>query len=408
MSEESGIATFEELIRAGVLEIGDGYRAKLDELGGAGPVFLRAALLAMRASDFEAAERFQEHLAAKVATKLGRTGDTVVTTKGNSVGRTGYVPHDAPPFVYSPHLSYWRSVDTRRVSSGYLRYWSKSREFTSQLEALAHGTDMAPYLSLVDQRRIRITLPPIREQEEIADVLSALDDKITVNERMVDSALSLGCAHYDAAASEAAWTDLHLADAATWLSGGTPRTSEASYWNGDIPWISAASLKSPWIDRSDRQLTSLGAQCGTRLVPKGAVIVVVRGMSLKTEFRIGLTQREVAFGQDCKALIPISGLSSDVLFHAIRSRTNEILDLVDEAGHGTGRLATDRLTKMSIRVPSDPSHPVVAVLEELDEIAAARQRESRNLAELRDVLLPKLMSGEIRVRDVEKAVEDTT
>lgn len=91
-----------------------------------------------------------------------------------------------------------------------------------------------------------------------------------------------------------------------------------AYWGGETPWISALSLKSPWIDDSDRKLTVLGTENGTRLAPKETVIFVVRGSSLKDEFRIGITRREVAFGQDCKALTPRVGVDAHLLFHAIR------------------------------------------------------------------------------------------
>ena len=92
------------------------------------------------------------------------------------------------------------------------------------------------------------------------------------------------------------WDVKTLGKAADWFSGGTPRTSEAAYWGGDIPWIGSGSLTEFRIRKSDRTLTPLGAANGTRLVGPGTVIFVVRGMSLKSEFRMGITHRQVAFG----------------------------------------------------------------------------------------------------------------
>ena len=89
-----------------------------------------------------------------------------------------------PPFVYSPHLSYWRSQDSSRIEGRFLRYWSKGPEFENQLAGMKASTDMAPYLSLVDQRRLQISLPPISEQRAIAHILGKLDDKIELNRRM--------------------------------------------------------------------------------------------------------------------------------------------------------------------------------------------------------------------------------
>ena len=187
MSEHAIITTFAELMQRGVLEIGDGYRAKLEELGGNGPIFLRAGLLTDRGFDWAAGERFHADRPVSLSSKFGRPGDTMVTTKGNSIGRTGFVPDNSPDFVYSPHLSYWRSLDYGQLAPGFLRYWSRSPEFLAQLRSMANSTDMAPYLSLSDQRRLQVSLPGIDAQEAIAEVLGALDDKIVVNNRIVRS-----------------------------------------------------------------------------------------------------------------------------------------------------------------------------------------------------------------------------
>lgn len=147
------------------------------------------------------------------------------------------------------------------------------------------------------------------------------------------------------------WESITLGETGKWLSGGTPKTTVGEYWGGDIPWISSKSLTEFRVRDADRRVTGLGAQNGTRLVPKNSILMVVRGMSLKTEFRMGITQREVAFGQDCKAILPGDGIDPTFLAYAIKAKSDEILGLVDEAGHGTGRLQMDLLTKVEIGLP---------------------------------------------------------
>ena len=176
--------SFQQLLDEVVLEIGDGYRAQNSELGGSGPIFLRAGHVTDTHIDFTGVERFLAELSHKVRSKMARAGDTIVTTKGNSTGRTSFVTHSHPPFVYSPHLSYWRSRDEQRLCGGFLRYWSQGAEFINQLNGMKASTDMAPYLSLTDQRRLKITLPPVKRQRQIASILGALDDKIAVNRQM--------------------------------------------------------------------------------------------------------------------------------------------------------------------------------------------------------------------------------
>ncbi|MET7500270.1 restriction endonuclease subunit S [Streptomyces microflavus] len=182
----------------------------------------------------------------------------------------------------------------------------------------------------------------------------------------------------------AGWRRLTLAQAGKWLSGGTPATSNEAYWDGDIPWISGASMKEFHIKDSDRRVTLLGARNGSRLVGKGTTLFVVRGMSLKSEFRIGVAERELAFGQDCKAVIPGDGIDPYFLAYAIKVRTPEILRMVEETSHGTGRLDTARLQELEIGIPS---------MAEQRRIVAAYDAFDRRIAGLKGLL------GKLRVAE---------
>lgn len=84
-------ATFGELIDAGVLDVTDGYRAKNSELGGTGLIFLRAGHVTDTHIDFARVDRFRDKLTPRLKETLSKTGDVVVTTKGNSTGRTTFV-----------------------------------------------------------------------------------------------------------------------------------------------------------------------------------------------------------------------------------------------------------------------------------------------------------------------------
>ncbi|MFC8258396.1 restriction endonuclease subunit S [Streptomyces sp. NPDC057291] len=335
---------------------------------------------------------------------IGQHDEAAIEGPGVTLGRAGAIG----VATYVP-CNFWPLNTTLFVTD----FLGNNRKF---IYYLLHSMDFSAYNSggvqpMLNRNYIRdipVPLPSYSEQQAIAEVLGALDDKIAVNERIADTALSLAEALYVRdSASKHGWHETALADTADWKSGGTPKTSEPSYWDGDIPWISAASLKSPWLDNSERRVTPLGAKKGTRLVPAGTIVFVVRGMSLTSEFRVGLTQREVAFGQDCKALVPHPGIDSVVLLLALRSRTREILRLVDTAGHGTGRLGTDRIEKLRVRLPvGDTGAAFAETVSPLAQRASAVQSENRTLANLRDTLLPQLVTGKIGVKDAVRVVED--
>jgi len=182
------------------------------------------------------------------------------------------------------------------------------------------------------------------------------------------------------AVKDDSWTVTTLKECARWYSGGTPNTSVAEYWNGDIPWITASSLHDFYIKNSERRVTPLGIAHGTRLIPKDTILFIVRGMSLKTEFRVGITRRPMAFGQDCKALVAKDGVDPLFLANVLRAKSEEILGFVDEASHGTGRLATDALEKLEILFPPlDEQKAIAHILGTLDDKIELNQQMNQTL-----------------------------
>ena len=171
-----------ELIDTGSLEIGDGYRAKNSELSKSGLPFARAGNI-KDGFHFDDADCFPAENLHRVKNKASIPGDVVFTSKG-TVGRFGFVREHTPRFVYSPQLCFWRSLDTVLIDPRYLFYWMSGPDFFRQFKEVSGQTDMAEFVSLRDQRDMRITIPPVREQRAIAHVLGTLDDKIELNRRM--------------------------------------------------------------------------------------------------------------------------------------------------------------------------------------------------------------------------------
>jgi type I restriction enzyme S subunit len=425
--------TFQQLLAEGLLEIGDGYRAQNNELGGTGPIFLRAGHVTDSHIDFAGVEHFQEHLADKVRSKMSKVGDTIITTKGNSTGRTSFVTDRLPPFVYSPHLSYWRSRDPEKLCGGFLRYWSQGVEFIEQLSGMKASTDMAPYLSLTDQRRLAITLPPLAEQKAIAAVLGALDDKIEVNRRMNATLEAMARALFQSwfvdfnpvrakldgrppAAFDPAtaalfpdslqdselghipkgWEICPLTDKIELLSGGTPKTSEPDYWDGDIPWYSvkdAPAESDVWVIQTEKHVTKLGIEnSAAQILPEGTTIISARG----TVGKLALVGTPMATNQSCYGVRGVEGYADYFTYLALQQATAEL----QQRTHGT---VFDTITRQTFET-LDCIFPPAALTQAFDKNVApllaqirANLHQSRTLASLRDTLLPKLLSGELSI-----------
>lgn len=401
MAEELLQTTFAELIERGILEIGDGYRAKLDELGGAGPLFFRAGLLTEHGIDWSRAERFHANLIPQLASKIGRAGDTIVTTKGNSVGRSGYIPAQSPQFVYSPHLSYWRSIDFSRLLPGFLRYWSQSPAFAMQLRAMADSTDMAPYLSLSDQRSLMISLPDVSVQHVIVDMLGALDEKIAVNDRLAATAEELSIAR----ATQGLTSTIPLGGIAYHIRDQIdPATVEANL---------VAHYSLPAFDA--KQLPDLVApgsiRSGKFVVSKPSLLLSKLNPSIPRIWNVAPAQDVLAVAStEFVVLHSIPGISPDDLW-AVCGQPDFLGRLTAKAtgtSNSHQRVSPADLLATRVIDPRAMSNAVHSLISALAEQVRHAHAESLSLAELRDSLLPRLMSGEIRVRDAEKIVEDTT
>ena len=170
----------QELIDERVLLIGDGYRAKNSEFSPDGLPFIRAGNLKTDGLDLADAEVLSSRSVAAAGHKVGKVGDVAFTSKG-TVGRITRVSPKTGQFVYSPQVCFWRSLAPGKLHPNVLYRWMSTDDFTSQVAAVSTQTDMAPYVSLQDQRKMVIQLPPASAQREIAQRLEPIDDRISAN-----------------------------------------------------------------------------------------------------------------------------------------------------------------------------------------------------------------------------------
>jgi type I restriction enzyme S subunit len=178
MSFKAGQYCVEDLIQQKMLEIGDGYRAKNTELSSSGFPFARAGNI-NDGFRFDNADCFPEINISKVGNKISKAGDVVFTSKG-TVGRFALVLSSTPQFVYSPQLCFWRSLNQDVLLPEYLYYWMNSVEFLQQIDYLKGQTDMADYVSLRDQRKITATIPTTSIQREVVKIMVPIDNRIAL------------------------------------------------------------------------------------------------------------------------------------------------------------------------------------------------------------------------------------
>ena len=193
------------------------------------------------------------------------------------------------------------------------------------------------------------------------------------------------------------WETKQLDEVATFSSGGTPSKEESNYWEGDYPWVSAKDMKSFSIKDAGLKLTPEGLAMA-KIAKKGSVLVLVRGMTLLKDLPIGYVERDVAFNQDIKALVARSGVSGLFLAYALIANKNRILNLVNVAGHGTGRLDTTLLKEFPIDFPPLSEQCRIAeVLGVWDESIDLLERLIGKTRSRKQGLMQQLLTGRIRI-----------
>ena len=170
------------------------------------------------------------------------------------------------------------------------------------------------------------------------------------------------------------WHRSTLGEVAKFLSGNTPSKENGAFWAGNFPWVTARDMKALWLNDTALGLTEAGRTAGA-IAPPLSILVLTRGMTLLKDLPVCLIEREMAFNQDIKALISSPSVDAVFLAYQLLARKHEILDLVDTAGHGTGRLDTHLLKSTEFSIPPLPAQRRIArILSTWDQAIATTER----------------------------------
>ncbi|MFA7241954.1 MAG: restriction endonuclease subunit S [Sulfuricellaceae bacterium] len=188
------------------------------------------------------------------------------------------------------------------------------------------------------------------------------------------------------------WKRVPLGDCARFLSGNTPSKDRTDFWSGDFPWITAKDMKTLCLTSSGLGLTESGKKAAA-IAPPLSVLVLTRGMTLLKDLPVGLAMQEVGFNQDVKALIAKPDVDPWFLAYQLLANKAEILDLVDTAGHGTGRLDTELLKAYEIPIaPMSEQHAAARIIQTWDEAIAATEKLLANSRRQKLAIAKKLFN----------------
>lgn len=313
----------------------------------------------------------------------------------------------------------FENINTRN-DSNFLYYRIANTMFFDYVMSGAKGTKMPRG----DKKHILefiMGLPTKAEQKSIADTLSALDNKIEnnnkINRNLEEQAKALfknwfvdfefpnaEGLPYKSSGGEMieseidlipkGWTKSKVGNILKVELGGTPARKKPEYWNGNINWINSGELNADRIINATEMITELGVQkSSTKLWPKHTTVIAITGATLgqTSLLLINTCANQSVIGIKESEEIPYTYIYPFIL--------NVIPEL---KGHQTGgaqqHINKGNVESVNILIPDEK------IMENYDnlirkhyEIIENNLFENQKLVELRDTLLPKLMSGELRI-----------
>jgi type I restriction enzyme S subunit len=280
------------------------------------------------------------------------------------------------------------------IDPGYLHAFLRSDAFMAQVRRRMHETDMAPYVSLSVQRQLLIALPPLPEQRAIADVLGALDEKIESNRRTANAARAV------------------LMQAPPSTGESSPLDQAADFHNGGALTKHATGSGRP-ILRIKELRAGVKAETPRTDAPVREAHEVAGGDLLFSWSGTLLTTRwcgdPAVLNQHVFRVDPRPGLSRWFVEAWIERHLETFRAIAADKATTMGHIQRHHLIEALVALPPrDEIDALMRTYDPLDHLRMSLLAEAERLVAIRDALLPRLVSGRIRVpltNDLDEAVE---
>lgn len=349
--------------------------------------------------------------------QVPKRGDIVLTREA-PLGEVGLVRDDAGIFLGQRLVSY--RVNPALADERYLLYTLLGPDLQGQIQALGSGSTVA-HMRVPDAKRLLIPKPPLETQQRIGSILAAYDDLIDVNRRRIALLEEMARRLFDEwfvrfnfpghesqtmvetpdGKIPTGWSLRPFTDVAEVLSGGTPRKNQPQYWQGAIPFFTPRDApKDAWALLTDANISEEGLRtCNSQLYDVGTVFITARG----TVGKVSLAGRPMAMNQSCYALRG-RGYPQFFLFQLTRAAVDRLRSMSNGAVFDT--IIVDTFRRLEIVVPP------LELAVRFDDTVKSKLLLARNLslanqalATSRDLVLPRLVSGELSVETAENELE---
>lgn len=335
---------------------------------------------------------------------LLKQNDIVFARTGGSTGRNYFYDGSDGTFVYAGFLIKF-SIDSKKVNPKYIKYFCQSQEYKNWVYSFNTGSTRGN-INAQTYANMPVILPSRYQQDLLVTILSSLDDKIELNNKINDNLEQQAQAIFKSwfvdfepfgGKMPEGWRIGKLSEIGTIVGGSTPSKAKSEYYaKKGIAWITPKDLsndKSKFISHGEIDITEQGFKnCSAIKMPKGTILYSSRAPI----GYIAIAKNELTTNQGFKSVIPNDDIGNAYIYYFLKSN----FDLIDSMASGSTfkEISGTAMKNIPILIPDEKtllefqsfSSGIFDEQEKLEE-------ENQKLASLRDTLLPKLMSGEIEV-----------
>ena len=293
------------------------------------------------------------------------------------------------------------------LDNNYLKYALKFPPVKSDIQGRASGTTVQGIKSS-ELKKVKIPLPEYEVQVKIGEILGSLDDKIELNRRMNETLEQMAMALYKhwfvdfepfqdktEDGIPIGWTSGYLGEISDIIMGQSPKSSYYNNVGEGLPFHQGVTNFGDRIPKHEVYSSQI-----LKVAKRGDILVSVRA----PVGRINIADRDIVIGRGLSAFRHKSNKMS-YLFYTLKNIFKE----EDSIGSGTvfNSVSKNDLEKIPILIPpNEIIEQFENQVKEIDRLILTNFFEIRSLIETRDYLLPRLLSGEIEVREAQEQVEE--